>query len=175
MTRPGLSPYRDLVAAHARSLFRVAYRIVGTAHDAEDIAQEALFRSYRQLSSYETDQHFAASVHRIASNLAIDHVRKRKRWKTQELDADVAPELPATTVDPARSLASDEIGARVERALDLLTAKERAAFTLRHYEGCSMREIADLTESTVNTTKNRVFRAVQKMRGALAPLLENAR
>ena len=169
----GPEAYRELVERHSRTLYQRAYRMVGNREDAEDIVQEALLRGYRQLNGFKDDQHFAASLHRTASNLAIDALRRRGRWKQNALDdhEEVSP-LRSADAGPDRQLASDEIRQRVESALEGLTPKERVAFTLRHYEGLPMREISEITGININSTKNHVFRAVQKLRRALKPIQE---
>lgn len=160
--------FRGLVERHGRMLFKSVVRMVGDREEAEDIVQEAFLRAYRGLAGYKSEAHLVWSLRRIGSNLAIDCIRKRGRWKSRELDS--APPLEADDGDPERDLRSRAIGDAVAAALDRLTAKERVAFVLRHYEGLSMKEISATTGVNVNSTKNHVFRAVRKLRDALAPL-----
>ena len=175
--RPGeAQAYRELVQRHARSLYQRTYRMVGNREDAEDIVQEALFRGYREMGGYRDEAHLTSALFRIASNLSIDALRRRGRWKHNALeDHETVSPLTSAEAGPHRQFTSREIRRRVAEAMDDLTPKERVAFTLRHYEGLPMKEISAITGVNVNSTKNHVFRAVQKLRRALQPIQEAPR
>ena len=162
--------FRALVDRHGEMLYRLVVRMVGNREEAEDIAQEAFFRAYKTIASYKNEAHFVWSLRRIGSNLAIDLIRRRGRWKSRDIEA--GEPIAAKDGDPDRDLRSRKIHEAVTGALDQLTAKERVAFVLRHYEGMSMKEISETTGINVNSTKNQVFRAVRKLREVLAPLAQ---
>jgi len=164
--------FRVLVEEHSRKMFRLAYRMTGNEQDAEDVVQETFLRAYGQLDRYESRAHFSSWLHRIAANYAIDLLRRRKRWRSTDLDThEVSHPLQSVEPDPDRSLRGNEVQLRVEQELQQLTDKERIAFTLRHFEGLSIQEISAITGSGVSATKNHIFRAVRKMRRALEPLV----
>lgn len=167
--------FRMLVEEHSPTLFRTAYRMTGNRQDAEDVVQEALLRAYRRLPRCDSQAQLAAWLQRIAANRAIDLLRRRKRWGLRSLDgeADSRP-LAATGAGPDRRLLGDEVARRLEEALETLTPVERLAFVLRHYEGRSIAEIGAITGARTNATKNRIFRAVRKVRRALEPLVAPA-
>jgi RNA polymerase sigma-70 factor (ECF subfamily) len=167
--------FRMLVEQHSKQMFRLAYRMTGNEHDAEDVVQETFLRAYGQLDRYESRAHFASWLHRIAANYAIDLLRRRKRWRSTDLDTheEHAP-LQSVEPDPDRSLRGTEVGQCVAEELKKLTAKERIAFTLRHFEGHSIQEISSITGSGISATKNHIFRAVRKMRKALEPMVGQA-
>src|SRR5271166_4094162 len=71
--------FRQLVERHGRNIFRLAFRMTGNEHDAEDVVQETFLRAYRQLDKYETRSSFATWLFRIASNYSLDLIRSRKR------------------------------------------------------------------------------------------------
>ena len=106
---------------------------------------------------------------RIAANYAIDLLRRRKRWRTTELPEQTT--LLATAPDQDRQTFSGEVQQRVAQELARLTAKERIAFVLRHWEGLKIQEISELTGASVAATKNHIVRAVRKMRKALSPMV----
>ncbi len=164
--------FRLLVDRHSRGLYRLAWRLTGQQADAEDVVQETFIRAFRQLDRFEARSNFATWLYRIGYNCAIDHLRLRPRHETagplEALDERTpAPHGPA--VDDL--VYATEIGGRVRAALEALTADERAAFVLRHYEGCSIAEICGAMGLNASAAKHAVFRAVKKMRVALGPLM----
>ncbi len=171
--------YRALVDRHSRSVFRLAYRMTGNEQDAEDVVQETFLRAYKQLHRYEARASFGTWLYRIASNYSLDLVRARKRHPQTVLETpepgeearnavhSVASEAPG----PDRLLYGDEVQRTVASTLDQLSQQERTAFVLRHFEGQSIEEIGSSLGLSGNATKHSIFRAVQKLRRALEPLV----
>jgi RNA polymerase sigma-70 factor (ECF subfamily) len=166
--------FRMLVEQHSRSVFNVAYRIVGNPHDAEEAVQETFLRVFKRLDGFQERAQFTTWLYRVAANAALDLVRKRQRHASRETELEIqdAPSRPhaVTTPDPERMARSGQISERVAGAMDLLTPGERAAFTLRHLQGLSIHEIGTALDMEGSAVKNAIFRAVQKMRHELAPL-----
>ena len=162
--------FRAVVEENSRKMFRLAYRMTGNEQDAEDVVQETFLRAYGKLGQYQSRAHMASWLHRIAANYAIDLLRRRKRWRSSDLDShEEHSPLKSVAPDPDRELHGVEVQRRVSAELEKLTPKERIAFTLRHHEGLSIKEIAEITGSGISATKNHIFRAVHKMRKALKP------
>jgi len=175
--------YRALVDRHSRSVFRLAYRMTGNEQDAEDVVQETFLRAYRQLHRYEARASFGTWLYRIASNYSLDLVRSRKRHPQTALDESPAPgeeatnavhTVPSGAPGPDRLLFGDEVQRTVAMTLDQLSQQERTAFVLRHFEGQSIEEIGSSLGLSGNATKHSIFRAVQKLRRALEPLVNSA-
>lgn len=165
--------FRALVERHSRSAFRLAFRMTGNEQDAEDVVQESFLKAYRQLGRFESRANFGTWLYRIVANCSVDLMRaKQARHDQIRGDSlDEAVELPAVDLPgPERLAQSAEIETRVQSALDDLSALERAAFTLRHYEGRSIDEIGATLGLGTSAAKHSVFRAVKKLRAALAPL-----
>lgn len=167
--------FRVLVEQHSRSVFRLAYRMTGNEQDAEDVVQESFLRAYRQLGRFESRANFGTWIYRIAANCSVDVMRARQarhdRPTAEGLDA--AAEMPSPgEPGPERLAESAEIDRRVQAALVALSPLERAAFTLRHCEGRSIAEICRILGLRGSAAKHSVFRAVRKLRAALAPLRE---
>ena len=165
--------FRALVEQHSRSVFRLAYRMTGNEQDAEDVVQESFLRAYRQLGRFESRANFGTWLYRIVSNCSVDLMRaKQSRHDMSRKDSlDDAVELPAVNAaGPERMAQSAQIEERVQHALRELSPLERAAFTLRHYEGRSIDEISTTLGLGTSAAKHSVFRAVKKLRLALAPL-----
>ncbi len=172
-----LEAFEALVATHSRSVYRICHRILGEPAAAEDAVQETFLRAFRFLGRFDDRAELSTWLHRIAVNAAIDELRKRRRhlWSTSHASAAVAVEesLPSGEPSPDRRAFSSEVGRATAAALAGLTPVERTAFVLRHYEGRSIAEISAALGKRENATKQSIFRAVRKLRAALAPLLES--
>jgi RNA polymerase sigma-70 factor (ECF subfamily) len=171
--------YGVLVRAHSSTVFRVAIRIVGNRADAEEIVQETFLRGYQGLAGFEQRSRFGTWIYRIAVNCALNRISQggvnAEYRHGEETDSEQKiVQVAATTADPERSLLSREIAAAQANAIQRLTSTERTAFILRHMEGHSLGEIAELLGIAPNAAKQAVFRAVQKLRRELTPLWRNA-
>jgi len=162
-----------LVNAHARTAFRLAYRLTGNERDAEDVVQESFIRAYRQLNRFEARSNFATWLHRIVVNCAMDTLRSRQVRRSERMAEPVEDAGDIAAADdpsPERLTLSDEIRRRVDASMADLTPQERIAFALRHYEGRSIDEIGRTLGVQKSAAKHAVFRAVKKVRVALEPL-----
>jgi RNA polymerase sigma-70 factor (ECF subfamily) len=162
-----------LVERHSRGVFRLAFRMTGNEQDAEDVVQESFLRAYRQLGRFESRANFGTWLYRIVANCSVDLMRAKRARHDQSrggtLD-DAGPLVAADAPGPERMAQSAEIQRRVQDALGGLSPLERAAFTLRHYEGRSIEEVSTMLGLGTSAAKHSVFRAVRKLRAALAPL-----
>ena len=172
--------FRALVERHSRAIHRLAYRMTGSAQDAEDVVQETFLKAYRQLSRFESRANFGTWLHRIAVNCSIDLIRSRPHRETSHEDSDLeqfgaAVEGSDTSgASPERLMLSTEVQRRIGDAMSGLSRMERAAFILRHFEGRSIEEISQSLGLKTNATKHSIFRAVRKMRTALEPFVADA-
>jgi RNA polymerase sigma-70 factor (ECF subfamily) len=168
--------FRLLVDKHSRNVFRLAFRMTGNEQDAEDVVQETFLRAYKQLDRYEARASFATWLYRIAANYSLDLIRVRKRHQehrevnTNE-DSDVMQSIPGTEPAADRIVFSGQVKDRVNAAMEELSPQERTAFVLRHFEGLSIEEIGAALGTGANATKHSIFRAVQKLRRSLEPLV----
>jgi RNA polymerase sigma-70 factor (ECF subfamily) len=167
--------FRLLVERHSRPIFRVAYRMTGNEHDADDVVQETLLRAYRQLDRFEDRSNFGTWLHRIAVNCSLDLLRARVRLEKRHATeaGDEEAEFVANDPQPDRILLSTELREHVASALAQLSGNERTAFVLRHFEGVPIEEIGRTLGIQVNAAKHTVFRAVRKLRVALEPLVRS--
>jgi RNA polymerase sigma-70 factor (ECF subfamily) len=172
--------FRLLVEQHGRAIFRLAFRMTGNEEDAEDVVQETFLKAYRQIDRYEARASFSTWLYSIAANCSLDLLRKRKsrernRDRGPDPDQDFLGSIPAQTPGPDRELYSSQISVRVHAALNGLSGQERTAFILRHFEGLSIEEIGLALGTGASATKHSIFRAVQKLRRSLEPLVSSAR
>jgi len=172
--------FRVLVERHSRTLFRMAFRMTGNESDAEDVVQESLLRAYKQLAKFDERAAFGTWLYRIAMNCSLDLVRARKRRSEQlapsdpEMD-DPLLSLPSGDATPDRLAMSGEVRDRVTEAMNDLSASERTAFVLRHFEGMCIEDVSRVLGCQPGAAKHSVFRAVQKLRRALEPLVSPAK
>ena len=169
--------FRALVERHSRYLFGVAHRLTGNAQDAQDVVQDTWLKVHRQLRRFEARSDFRTWLTRITVNCSIDHIRARRRREIAHDPADlergpIAEASVESRPAPDRLVLGVEIQARVGQALGCLTSVERAAFTLRHVEGMSIEEISTALGLNASAAKHSIFRAVRKMRAALAPFVQ---
>ena len=171
--------FRMIVERYSRPLFRLAYRMTGNEQDAEDIVQDTFLRAYRALHTFEARAHFGTWLHRVAANCALDHLRRVRRREEEPYSQGTTPEdeseplgsMRSTAPTPERLLLSGELMKTLEGAMTELSDHERAALVMRHFEGCTIEEIAKTLGLRATSAKNTVFRAVRKIREALEPMV----
>jgi RNA polymerase sigma-70 factor, ECF subfamily len=174
--------FRLLVERHTRSIYGVAYRMTGNHLDAEEIVQETFLRAYKSLQRFELRSSFATWIYRIAVNRCLDFLKARKMTDTVQIADDPGSgenereiQVAANNPGPDRLLLSGEARQKITDAIRLLSPTERVAFTMRHMEGKSIEEISRTLKVRTSAAKNSVFRAVQKIRHELQPLVETAK
>ena len=175
--------FRALVERHSPSIFRLAFRMTGNEHDAEEVVQETFLRAYRNLGRFEERANFGTWLYRIAINCSHDLRRSRQRHQENrehrdvenQESADVLDQIAADVPQPDRVVFSSEVRRNVAAALEEMGPLERAAFVLRHFEGYSIEEISQTLGLRESAAKNNIFRAVRKLRQALQPVVGTTR
>ena len=148
--------FEDLFRQFQRRVFAWIVRIVRDRGIAEDLTIETFWRIYRARARFRPDGDFAAWAYRIATNLALKHLRRRRR--EEALVGDVAQEDPKL---------GQEIGEQMQRAVTKLPPKLQVVVMLALVEEQPYQEIADALGIAVGTVKSRVFRAVRILRKQL--------
>jgi RNA polymerase sigma-70 factor, ECF subfamily len=172
--------FEELIRRHDREILRLAFHMLGNREEAREVFQETFLKAYRSLNRFRFESSFYTWIYRIATNVGLDHLRKRQTLKEEvsyESDSEAHPDRPAlkdtlaaTTYysNPERRLYGKEVGARIQEALKTLSEKERLVFELRHYQGLRLKMIGEIMGSTEETAKNYLFRATQKLRSHLS-------
>jgi len=156
----------EVVRAHGARVYRLAYRLTGNAHDAEDLTQDVFVRVFRSLSTY-TPGTFEGWLHRITTNLFLDMVRRRARIRFEPLADDAPDRLAGDAPTPAEVYDDTHWDDDVQRALDALAPDFRAAVVLCDIEQLSYEEIADVLDIKLGTVRSRIHRGRSQLRTAL--------
>ena len=165
-THPSLA-WDDIVAEHSARVYRLAYRLTGNRHDAEDLTQDVFIRVFRSLDSYEPGN-FPGWLHRITTNLFLDRARRATRIRMDRF-AEGAEEKIEGRHDRPEALVQDAgFDADVETALLSLSEDFRVAVVLCDVEGLSYEEIADVLGIKIGTVRSRIHRGRTQLRSALA-------
>lgn len=159
--------WEQVVQEHSGRVYRLAYRLTGNVHDAEDLTQEVFVRVFRSLSTY-TPGTFEGWLHRITTNLFLDQVRRKKRIRFDALSEDASARLPGREPDPSRAYDDTHLDDDVQSALDALPPDFRAAVVLCDIEGLSYEEIAATLGIKLGTVRSRIHRGRSQLREALA-------
>src|SRR5690349_21817678 len=155
----------EVVRTHSARVFRLAYRLTGNKHDAEDLTQDVFLRVFRSLGDY-TPGTFEGWLHRITTNLFLDGVRRKQRIRFDALPED-HDRLAGNTPSPATEIDERLFDPDVQRALDALPPEFRAAVVLCDIEGLSYEEIAATLGVKLGTVRSRIHRGRAQLRNAL--------
>jgi len=157
----------EVVTHHSARVYRLAYRLTGNPHDAEDLTQEVFVRVFRSLSSY-TPGTFEGWLHRITTNLFLDQARRKAKIRFDALSDDADSRIPSRAVTPDTEVMNGLFDDDVELALAELPPDFRAAVVLCDIEGLTYEEIADVLGLKLGTVRSRIHRGRSMLRKALA-------
>jgi len=170
--------FGELVRQHDSAARRLALRLTGSEHDAQDVCQEAFLSAYQNLPSFRFECSFYTWLYRIVMNRCLDYLRRRRNpHETAGLkvgldsgDGEALGRLADSRYasNPESKLAAREMRTRISRALEQLTPCERAVFELRHYQDLKLRAVAGILHTSEGNARHALFRARQKLRSALA-------
>jgi RNA polymerase sigma-70 factor, ECF subfamily len=170
--------FEELVRRYDRDVLRLALNLVRGSEDARDLYQEIFLRVYRNLSRFRFECSFYTWIYRVATNVCLDHLRRKNTRKEEQapqpMDSEgVAPDFfdqqveQRAAANPERHFLGQELGKHIEAALGGLSPRERMVFELKHYEGLRLRVIGDMLGTSEETVKNSLFRATRKLRASL--------
>ncbi|MEH7125580.1 RNA polymerase sigma factor SigW [Bacillus sp. JJ1532] len=165
--------YAEIVEIYKEKVYMICYRMLGNRHEAEDIAQEAFLRAYVNIHSFNINLKFSSWLYRIATNLCIDRMRKKK--PDYYLDAEVAgtdgltmySQIAADTSLPEEDLESLELQETIQREISKLPEKYRTVIVLKYIEELSLNEISKILDLPLGTVKTRIHRGREALRTQL--------
>jgi len=155
--------FDELVIRHQKQVFATAYRMVGNAEIAEDIAQETFIRAFKSLRSFKKKARFGTWLYRITMNLCYDELKRRQR----EIEA--RPEAgPATAETPIKKMAAEEKKMWLEEQIGLLPIKQKMAVILRIFNEMPFKEVGQAIGCSTNSAKVNYRHALLKLKEAMA-------
>jgi len=174
--------YRELVRRYERPVFSLIFRMVRDREVAEDLAQDTFIKVLNHIDKYRPEFKLSSWLFKIANNVAIDHLRRR-RIDTISMDGSPHASTAAEVESSALQLESEqesaldemeakELGSAIEIAIAKLRPEYRACIMLRHVEGRAYEEIAATLDLPLGTVKTYIHRARHELRKALEPLRE---
>jgi RNA polymerase sigma-70 factor, ECF subfamily len=173
--------FETLVHRYDRDIHRLILNVLRRPEDAHDVYQDAFLKIYRNLHRFRVESSFYTWAYRIVTNACLDHLRKRRcRPEDQAPEVIAGSRENGTTVDffdnqqeqhaesdPERQVLGQELGQRIEAALETLSPRERMIFEMKHHQGLRLRVIGEALGTSEETVKNSLFRATRKLRAQL--------
>lgn len=153
--------FERLLDRYERQLYGAAFRILHDREDAIDVTQTAFMRAYEHLDRYDPAQPFRSWLYRIAVNEALDQVRARRPSEV------LLEEMPDHRDSPDQQALREEGEQALQSALMYLKIEHRKVIVLKHLQGLSYEEVAQILDCPVKTVKSRLFTARQALRGIL--------
>ncbi len=178
--RGDAAAFDTLVTRYRGKIYAMIYNMVRNEQDAWDLAQDAFLKAWKSMAKFRGQAAFFTWLYRIAMNVTIDWVRKKRVAGEAEFDDAVppgdiepgAPTAPRPELLPARQLENAEIRARIDEAITRLTPEHRAVILLREMDGLEYQEIADTLEISIGTVMSRLFYARKKLQAQLRDVYE---
>ncbi|WP_439196839.1 RNA polymerase sigma factor SigW [Bacillus velezensis] len=172
----GQNAFAEIVDLYKDKIYQLCYRMLGNVHEAEDIAQEAFIRAYVNIDSFDINRKFSTWLYRIATNLTIDCIRKKK--PDYYLDAEVAgaegltmySQIAADGVLPEDAVLSLELSDTIQKKILKLPDKYRTVIVLKYIDELSLIEIGEILNIPVGTVKTRIHRGREALRKQLRDL-----
>ncbi|NQD67630.1 RNA polymerase sigma factor SigW [Bacillus haikouensis] len=170
------SAFAELVELYKDKVFQICYRMLGNRHEAEDIAQEAFIRAYVNIETFNQKRKFSTWLFRIATNLCIDRIRKKK--PDYYLDAEVAgtdgltmySQVAADVQMPEDEVENMELQETIQKEISKLPEKYRSVIVLKYIEELPLQEISEILDMPLGTVKTRVHRGREALRKQLKSL-----
>ena len=161
--------FDELMRRYKHPVVNFIFRMLGNAHDADDVAQDVFVRVYQNLDTYQPKMKFSTWLFALARNAAVDRLRWRSRHPAESIES--VPEIVALS-GTAEDLSAREIGGQIAAAVANLPVDQRTAIVLSEYHGMSYAEIASVMRCSEKSVESRLYRARQTLRAALQHLLD---
>ncbi|MDQ0063078.1 RNA polymerase sigma-70 factor (ECF subfamily) [Paenibacillus harenae] len=165
--------FAELVSLYQDKLFHMAYRMLNNRQESEDVVQDTFLRVYKNLDRYDENLKFSTWIYRIATNLCIDRLRKRKpvysldAESTEHEGLDGYSMIPSDDRTPETELLLSDTQRIIHQAIETLPPKYKTVMTLRYMQDLSLQEIGDIMDMPVTTIKTRVHRGREFLRKKL--------
>ncbi len=161
-----IEAFEQLIEPYQKKVFNIALRMMGNQEDASDAAQEVFIKIYKSISGFREESSFNTWVYRIATNVCLDELRKRKRMNVvstdsliQLTDGEVNVQVEDKGLSPDKILEKKELIEEVKEALNHIKHEHKQVIVLRDIQGYSYKEISSIMQCSEGTVKSRINRA----------------
>jgi RNA polymerase sigma-70 factor (ECF subfamily) len=164
-----MAAFEELVARHRDKLYGRAFQMLRNEDDALELSQEAWVKGWQRLEQFHGESSFGTWMTRIVINLCLDHLRRRKRQRTESIEemddesGGVERHMPPVTTNPTERLERAELRQRIDQALGQLSNEHRTVLVLHEFEDMEYKEIAKTVGCSIGTVMSRLFYARRKM------------
>lgn len=171
-----MAAFEELVARHRDKIYARAYTMMRNEDEAIDLSQEAWVKGWQRLVQFQGESSFTTWMTRIVINLCLDQLRKRKRQRTESIEAmdedsgGVERQMPIVMVNPTAGLEREDLRVRIDEALGKLTEAHRTVLVLHEFEQMEYKNIAKAMNCSIGTVMSRLFYARRKMAALLQDL-----
>jgi RNA polymerase sigma-70 factor (ECF subfamily) len=155
--------FNQLVIRYQEKIYWIVRRLIPDHDDANDVAQNVFIKAYRSLHSFKGDSSFYTWIYRIAVNLSLNEIRRRKIRTIFSIERSEWMQLESSDDQPLRQLEKSEMTSAIQRAIDRLPDKQKKVFVLRYYEELPYEEISKILKTSVGGLKANYFHAVKKI------------
>ena len=174
-----MSAFYTLINKYKEMGVRISFSVTDKLADAQDIAQEAFVRVFKNIKKFKFRSKFSTWFYRILTNLCRDFLRKKKHSRiilARQTDAgDYAPKpVVGDGHNPAKALLNKELGQAIDEAITELSEKQQIVFILKHKKGLKIEQIAEMLGMKSSTVKVHLFRALRKLQKKLHVYLQSA-
>lgn len=175
-----IESFEQLIAAHQKRMFNIAYRMLGNLEDANDVTQEALVKAYRGIKNFSGKSSFSTWLYTIVNNACIDFIRKNRKTNIIYLDREYETEDGSYKVElysndhrPEELLEKKEVQRLVHESIDKLSYEHKKIIILRDIQQLSYKEIAEILSCSEGTVKSRISRARNNLKIIIQEKLED--
>lgn len=159
--------FKTLVDKYKRKIYLTAYRLLGNHEDANDITQEVIIKTYKELKNFRRESSIYTWLYRITTNLSLNELKKRKIRSFFDFDELDEWLFKDEKQSPELSYRENELSNKIQEAINKLPEKQRVVFTLRYYDGLSYEEISEILGTSVGALKANYFHAINKLQKEL--------
>ncbi len=163
--------FKILIDKYKRKIYLTAYRLLGNHEDANDITQEVIIKTYKELKNFRRESSIYTWLYRITTNLSLNELKKKKIRKYFDFDEIEDWLFKDEKQSPELSYRENELSNRIQEAINKLPEKQRVVFTLRYYDGLSYDEISEILGTSIGALKANYFHAINKLQKELKDVL----
>ncbi|HHY97753.1 MAG TPA: sigma-70 family RNA polymerase sigma factor [Firmicutes bacterium] len=180
LARKPVEEFERLVQKYDKAIYNLAYRLTGDKEEAKDLVQEALVKAYRSFDKFQLGSSFEKWLYRIASNIYIDRLRRRPKFRIESLDRPIDTldeqlprELQDNSAGPEELAEISELHQAIQRGIQSLPPEYRLAVVLCDVQGFSYEEISEILKCSIGTVRSRIHRGRRLLRKRLLPYLDH--